>query len=766
MKNYNIKKSYIALAIVTALTSNITFAEEVDISPELKKSGLEHIEVTARRTVENLQEVPISITSIGAEAIAQNGITDVTDIQQYATNTTLQVSRGSSSTLTAYIRGIGQADPLWGFEPGVGLYVDDVYIARPQGGVMEILDVERIEILRGPQGTLYGKNTIGGAMKYITKKMSGDNTFDVSATVGNYGLNTYKAAGQLSLMNDKLYIGAAIADVNRDGFGTFVNDTDIVIADPFFSPTPAATESAGDDNYNKDLVAARLSIEYHATDNLFFKLAYDQTVDNSNAKGGYRLNNSDLIIGQTPYDNVFNSDTSLPTYNKVETSGLSLTIDWHLTDHLSFKSVTADRKGDTYTNIDFDNTVLKILDVPAIYDDEQFTQELQLSYFSDGITAVGGLYYYTGNACGAFDVQSDWIAKLFDTPVFTEETSGCTTTESYSAYGQTSFDLTDKWSMTIGGRYTQDTKDADVSKFIYLETVFPGDTDDGIPASINPNNKFSGKETWSHFSPRIGVEYQASDNVMYYVSYANGFKSGGYNMRGDLGRDPEAATPFSPETVDTFEVGFKSEPTENFRLNATYYYSDYQDMQVAVGRITDTGIVTRILNAGSAEIQGFELTTMYTATDNLTLNLNIGHIDGKFIEFLTVDPDTTEIINSADQMSVPNTPDLTINLGAKYEIVANIGDFVFSANASYRADTQIVEAESALDQEAYTLINAGMIFYHADGNWSASLQGKNIFNKQVRVAGYNYGVFAGGEEVTVAYYNDPATVALTVKYEF
>ncbi len=772
MKNHNRNRSYLALAIAAALTSNVTFAADdaanAKAVAEAKSSGLEVIEVTARRAVENLQAVPVSVTSIGAEAIAQNGITDVTDIQQYATNTTLQVSRGSSSTLTAYIRGIGQADPLWGYEPGVGVYVDDIYIARPQGGVMEILDVERIEILRGPQGTLYGKNTIGGAMKYITKKMSGDDTFDVSATVGNYGLNTYKAAGQLSLLDDKLFIGGAIADVNRDGFGEFKNNTAVVPAFGFPFPTADAASSAGDENYNKDIVAARATVEYHATDDLFFRLAYDTTVDDSNAKGAHRLNNSNLIVGQETYGNVYDSDTSLPTYNKVETSGVSLTIDWNLTDNLSFKSVTASREGETYTNIDFDNTVLKSFDVVGIYEDEQFTQELQFSYFSGGVSAVGGLYYYTGDACGLFAVQSDWIGGLLGSPAgYTEETGGCTDTESYSAYGQASFDLADQWSMTVGGRYTQDTKTADVGKSTYFATVYPAD--DVKPPSATPGNGFSAEETWSHFSPRVGIEYQATDDVMYYVSYANGFKSGGYNMRADLYKDPLAAAPFDPEIVDTFEIGFKSEPTDNLRINATYFFSDYQDMQVTVqapNPLDVNGIpVQRVVNAGQAEIQGIELETIYAATDELTLNLGVGYIDAEFIEFqgLNNDGDT---VNIADQMNFANTPDLTVNLGANYTFSADIGDFVFTANASYRGETQIVETPTELDEDGYTLVNVGVSFYHTDGNWSASLQGKNIFDEQVRVAGYDFGTFAGGEDVVVAYYNDPATVALTVKYEF
>jgi len=766
MNNDNIKKSYIALTIATALTSTVTFAEEaVDASPATKDKGLERIEVTARRTVENLQTVPLSVTSIGAEAIAQNGITDVTDIQQYAVNTTLQVSRGSNSTLTAYIRGIGQQDPLWGYEPGVGVYVDDVYIARPQGGVMEILDVERIEVLRGPQGTLYGKNTIGGALKYITKKMSGDNTFDVSATVGNYGLNTYKAAGQLSLLNDKLYIGGAIADINRDGFGTFLNNTDIVTF-PGISPTPEAGESAGADNYNKDLVAGRLNVEYHATEDLFFRFAYDKTVDDSNAKGGHRLVDSTLIVGLTPHDDVYDSDTSLPVYNKVETSGVSLTVDWNLNDRFSFKSVTASREGDTYGGIDFDNTVLKSFDVAGLYDDSQFTQELQLTYVGEGLTAVGGLYYFTGDACGAFGVQLEVLGNLSGLPGLTAESGGCTNTESYSAYGQASFDLADKWSMTLGGRYTQDTKDADVYKYTFFQTVYPEDFENGeVFPPINPDNKFSGKETWSHFSPRVGVEYQASDDMMLYASYANGFKSGGYNMRGDLGLDPEASTPFAPEIVDTFEIGFKSEPTDYLRINATYFYSDYQDLQATVQHaLTEDNFVARVVNAGQAEIQGIELESIYAATDNLNISLSLGYIDAKFVEFLTADPETGETVNAADQLDIANTPELTANLGANYTIVADIGDFVFTASASYRSDTQIFETPSLIDEDAYTLVNVGITYYHSDGNWSASLQGRNIFDEQVKIAGYNF-TGLGGENSIISYYNDPATVAFTVKYE-
>ena len=743
MKQSNYKVSAIALVVASILSGN-AFSEE---APKTGTSAeLERIEVTARRTVENLQEVPVSVTTFGADDLDQNGISIVTDLQQYVPNTTLQVSRGTNSTLTAYIRGIGQQDPLWGFEPGVGIYVDDVYIALPQGAVMEILDIERIEVLRGPQGTLYGKNTIGGAMKYVTRQMTGDAELDLKATVGSYGQNDYKIAGQMPLMNDKFYIGFAYADLNRDGFGEFKNN--------------------GKDNYDKDIQTGRFNVEYRPSDDLFMRFAYDKTKDESSAKGGYRLTPS-LLTGQEPYDDVFDSDISLPVYNSVETSGLSLTLDWTINDTLSFKSVTASREGDTYTNIDFDNTSLKSFDVPAIYDDEQFTQEFQLSYSRKGLSAVGGVYYYDGQACGAFDVQLEVLGQALGLPGFTLENGGCTDTESYSVYGQTSFDLNDKWAMTLGGRYTNDTKDADVYKHTFYQTVYPGEFENGEVTPIDPNNKFSNEETWSHFSPRVDVEYHSTDDLMYYASYTNGFKSGGFNMRADISADPEGNKPFDPEIVDTYEIGFKSEWLDNgLRINGAYFYSDYEDMQVTVQRATSNdNFVARVVNAGKAEIQGIELESTFAATENLTLDLSIGYIDANFVEFINVDPDTGEEINQADDVVISNTPDWSINLGANYTYGTGYGDFVFTSNIAYRGDTYIFEAPSDLDQSGYTLVNLGITFYHNDDNWTASLQAKNVFDKEYRIAGYNF-LGLGLEDSVIGYYGDPQTVSLTVGYQF
>ena len=221
MIKLNKKVAPVTLAVSLALIGANSYAAEQQTN-QVNKGELERIEVTARKTVENLQEVPVAVTSIGAQELAENGISVMTEVQQFSPNTTLQSSRGTNSTITAFIRGVGQQDPLWGYEAGVGIYIDDVYIARPQGAVLDLLDVQQIEVLRGPQGTLYGKNTIGGAIKYVTKEMDGDATLNIKGTVGSYGQKDLKVTGQLPLIDEKLYVGFGFATLNRDGFGEFL----------------------------------------------------------------------------------------------------------------------------------------------------------------------------------------------------------------------------------------------------------------------------------------------------------------------------------------------------------------------------------------------------------------------------------------------------------------------------------------------------------------------------------------------------------------
>ncbi|MGX5915059.1 TonB-dependent receptor [Aliidiomarina sp. Khilg15.8] len=746
MNHQAFKHSLCALAVAAACAgfSSTAMAQQENEEAEAEQ-GLERIQVTARRSVENLQEVPVAVSSFGEADMERVGLEDITELQQRVPNTTLQVSRGTNSTLTAYIRGIGQQDPLWGFEPGVGVYIDDVYIARPQGAVLEVFDVERVEVLRGPQGTLYGKNTIGGAMKYVTKRLTGDNELRVQGTVGSYGQRDLKVSGQTALTDD-FYVGAAFATLNRDGFGEYIN--------------------TGDDNYNKELMTGRLSALWTPGDTLSVSFSADRTVDDSNSRGGYRLTTSQ-VTGQEPLGDVFDSNTAMPVDNKVETEGASITVDWEMSPAWMFKSVTAIREGYTDTNIDFDSTPEPTLLIPAIYEDDQFTQEFQFNYSSANFNMVSGLYFYEGEACGMFGTILGGLGV-------TVENSGCVDTSSQAVFGQGTWDLADNWSLTLGGRYTQDDKEADVYRALFLGIKYP--EDDATLLAVNSD--FTTEADWSRFSPHASVRYTVNRDLMYYASYSNGFKSGGVDMRADVSLNPDADQPYDPEIVDTFEVGMKAELLDRrLRLNAAVFYSDYQDMQVTVQRAVDAGVASQVLNAADATVQGFEIESVLSATDNLSFNATIGFIDADFDEVAFFNPETQQVEDVSGLWSFANTPEWSANLGFTQDFRTRWGDVVWSGNWAYRSDTQIFEVPSMLDMDAYSLVNTSVVWYSNDGRWNAGLHVKNLFDKEYRLAGYNFaaprdadgnitGPGLGGEDTIVGYYGDPRTVSFTVGYRF
>ncbi len=753
MKN-TIKLSCIALAVASAISSPVSFAEEKD-------SGLEVIEVTARKTVESLQQVPVAVTSISADELNEKGIEVLTEIQQFSPNTTLQRSRGTNSTITAFIRGVGQQDPLWGYEPGVGIYIDDVYMARPQGAVLDLLDIERVEVLRGPQGTLYGKNTIGGAIKYVTKEMSGDAELNLNGTLGSYNQRDVKLTGQYPVIEDKLYVGFGYANLQRDGYGEFLQ-----------------SDLSGQDkeNYNKDVVSARLSVEYHPTDALSLKLKWDKTEDKSNSKGGYRLLPSILTDAPVP-DSVYDSYTSLPTWNKVEVEGVSFTANWDVNDTTSLKYVFSDRESYSPTNIDFDNTALRIFDVPAVYDDEQTTHEIQLNNIGDNYTFVSGLYFYDGDSCGQFEAILEVLGQgAFGTPGLTREVSGCNNSTSKAAYAQLSYDFTEKWSVTAGARYTKDEKTAKVNNGLIFDTVYP--ETGWIEGYVRPDGDLvptvlDDKADWSKFTPRIGVEYQANSDVMLFASFAQGFKSGTFNPRAST-----AEPAVKPEDVDSYEIGVKSQWLEDkLRANVTLFSLDHKDRQyisVLPGE-TAADLNQRLGNIGTSDATGIEAEFTYLATENLMLSASLGYIDTDFKEVIDTDPVTGESFDKSDRFTISNTPKYTFNIGANYTIDSSVGDFIVNANYYYRDDYVLFEEDSLLTQDGYGIANLSVSWYSIEGDWSAGLHIKNLADEEYMVGGYQFvapldgGGYApglGGDNTLIAYYGDPRTVSLTIGYQF
>ena len=268
-----LRLSIAAILASTAPAVTPAFAAEADAQAT---AGIEQVVVTARRREESLQDVPVAITALTADQLLEQNVRTLEDMTAYAPNIKVNAGRATSSTINAYIRGVGQNDPLWGFEPGVGIYLDDVYIARPQGALLDVYDVERIEILRGPQGTLYGKNTIAGAIKYVTRDIvNEDPAFNVSATGGSYNQRDLKVSGSAPIVADHMYVGAAVAWLQRDGYGEIVDDGQ-----------PRPYNRVGQDVSDKDVLAARVNATFLWGESSKLRLLGDLIQDDSNAVGG------------------------------------------------------------------------------------------------------------------------------------------------------------------------------------------------------------------------------------------------------------------------------------------------------------------------------------------------------------------------------------------------------------------------------------------------------------------------------------------------
>ena len=698
-------------------------------------ANVDDVVVTARRREETLKDVPVAVTAVTSERLEQTGAADITTLQQQTPNATVQVARGSNSTLTSFIRGVGQQDPLWGFEPGVGLYIDDVYVARPQGAVLDVFDIARLEVLRGPQGTLYGRNTIGGAIKYVTKRLSQEQEATLKAAYGSYNQIDLIASGSTPL-NDTLRIGGAIARYTRDGYGTNLN--------------------TGAEHYDKDVTAARASVEWTPNDSLFFRLAGDLTEDNSNARHGSRMLAPTL-------DNVYDTRAGIGDEGYVRTRGLSLTGEWTVSDAITLKSITAYRDGDTKGDgIDFDGLPQPILDIPGYYGDSQFTQEFQVLFQGSRWQGVAGVFYMDAMAKGAFDT-------VVGNAGITTYTGGKVDTKSFAVFADFNYDVTDQLSVSLGGRWTQDKKSVTQLRQVYLGLRSPYfHNPNAIPVGA-PSTKYSNSDTYSEFTPRVSASYKFTPELTGYASYGRGFKSGGFDMRGDASLYPETVNGYQPELVDTYEIGLKGSLLDR-RVNfaTAFFKSDYKNQQITSQFfIPPTSVVSFVDNAGSSEIWGWELEASARITNNFVPRLTLGYLDAKFNDFVTFNPLTGKRENLADQRHFQNTPDWTGAVALPYSIdLGARGSLIFTPTASYRGATQMFETPiPILDQGAYWLYDATLLWTAPDSRYRVSLAGRNLSDERYRAGGYNFPGALTGDSV-VAFYGAPRTVTLTLTASF
>jgi len=776
--------SLLAGVAALALADGPAMAQQAAPASVQDQTSGDVIVVTARRREERLLDVPLSVSAISGEALAKTGTLEITQIAQEVPNLTLEVSRGTNTTLTAFIRGVGQQDPVAGFEAGVGLYVDDVYLNRPQAAVLDVYDVERIEVLRGPQGTLYGRNTIGGAIKYVTRRLPSEPEFKVRGTYGSYDQAELLVSGSVPL-SDSLRIGASATRLSRGGFG-----------DNLVQP--------GVENYNKDVWGGRATVEF---DNgpVFVRLSGDYIKDTSDPRQGHRLITS-LFTGAPVLDNVYDTRSGLNVVDQeVEAYGGALTVAVEVSDTITLKSITGYREDKSTTPIDFDSLPGADLDVPAIYNNDQFSQELQLLYESDKLNGVLGAYYLDANAFTAFDVAlfttGDllfFLNPLSDLRGLNAQTLGDVGTKTWSVFGDFTYDITDQFSVSVGGRYTNDKRTSRILRTTFVRGF--SDLFDGTGIPIAVTSDFRGSQTFKKFTPRASISYQPNENHNFYFSYSQGFKGGGFDPRGQSTQAPDLNgsgardaddifnfLSFDPETVDSYEIGWKASLLDN-RLNIAVaaFKGDYSDVQIpgSVGfdstgdGINDSfaGITS---NAASADVNGLEFEGRALVGrdfagpgSRFNVNWSVGYLDAKFNTF--IDALGNDV---ADQRVFQNTPEFTVNAGFDLGLPVASGMVDFLGSVSMRSDASQFEVRNAfLDQDGFSLVNASIVYSDDADRFSIGVHGKNLFDKRYIVSGYNF--VAGGtggqpfrstlglEGTLTGFYGDPRRFYITGEVRF
>ena len=759
-------------------TAQTTPSSNAATQDQAAEASDQDIVVTARRRNELLLDVPVAVTAYSGEQLDRQGALDITDIGDTTPNVTVETSRGTNTTLTAFIRGVGQQDPVAGYEQGVGLYLDDVYLNRPQASVLDIYDVERIEILRGPQGTLYGRNTIGGAIKYVTRRIRSDGPH--ASARANLGM--YKQADLVlsasTPLTPELRVGASAARLTRDGFGENL--------------------TTGDENYNKDIWAARATVELEPAPNVFFRLSGDYTWDDTNARGGHRLVPN--LCGPNQIPSAFDCTGSFPVLDdefdtrgsladpeqRVRSGGLALHGEVGLNDWLKLRTITAYRKDKSHTPIDFDALPFADLDVPAIYRNKQFSQEFQAVIERGPLQGVAGVYYLDANAFNVFDVR---LYTTRPTPVtlpngtvlgalpgLTATTRGDVDTKTWAIFGDFTYDVSEQLSVSLGGRYTSDKRRANVFRANLLGGGAPelgGSGGFGVGTQLGAaTSVFDGRRKDTAFTPRASISFKPNRDHNFYASYSRGFKGGGFDPRGLTTSTPRSdpavpPTPaevfdfmaFDPETVDSYELGWKASIlNRRLQFAAAIFQADYKDVQVpgSVGGSTATGVPTFVgvtTNAGKARFRGIELETNWrvaqdfgVAGDRLNLAGTLGYLDAKYLEFITVVnrneqgvPITPIEVDVADFRKVQNTPKWTFSGSLDYDVPVASGRLNANTTLSYRSKSQQFELRSpGLDQPGFALWDANIVWRSAGNRYTVGLHGKNLTDKRYITAGYNF----------------------------
>jgi len=727
--------------------------------------SLEEVIVTARKREENLQALPQAISALQADQLEAAQINNVQNLQNIIPNVTIGngASVGAANTLNAVIRGIGNEA---GFAPGVGIYVDDVYLATANGSLLDVYDIERIEVLKGPQGNLYGRNTIGGAIRYITRDPSDQVRGFAQGKIGSFNQREVTAGISGPLVDDLVYGGVALTRKKQDGYQKNLGD--------------------GRHYASVDSWAGRGTLKITPSDNFSIKWVSDYYYDRGLPKLGKRIFSSlayiyggpmygtpyDPTIGWNPGKNEVSSYVTDPTDNYIKTLTHALTMNWDINDEWSLKSISAYRYSGYGPKQDLDGSVTRLMETNQSVLNAARSQEFQANYSGDGVDGVVGFYYFRERE--VTPMQSLFFGYAAGGYDFDRESFAVSRNYSKALYTSWDFDLTDDLHLTLGGRYNWDHSDAQYSQ----TEDFPYSPYVNGPLFIDYGTSSFAK-SWHKFTKTAKLAYDVSPDTMVYVGYSEGYKQGGFNTQGGVISIGLGKSTYDPENVKTYTAGFKTTLLDNtLRINSEWFYNDYRDKLVRVieSNPMDPTVILQINeNAGAVYTTGVDTDISWlTPLQGLTINASVGYLQTVIDKYEASQWNSTGtgLVNpdSASNFRMGYSPRWTVNLGPVYTVnVDKVGTVQLSATAAYRSSSYAVSPTNITAAYAdsvkigdNTMYNASIALTTEDARWRFALEGRNLSNVRVLSDAFDMGsvLFTSGA------YTDPRTWSLSARYQY
>ncbi|MGD9700731.1 TonB-dependent receptor [Acinetobacter sp.] len=696
IKNFSIKKTLPSVIALSAMAASCAAAA----------IQLEEVVVTAQKREQNLQDVAISVSAVTERGLEKAGISTTDDLSVAVPG--LNVTRQLSS-FAPILRGIGNYIAAPGAEGAIATYVDGIYLPSAYGSVMSLANVERVEVLRGPQGTLFGRNATGGLIHVITK--TPDQEFS-----GKFGVSY----GSQDTVESKFYVTGGLSETVAADLGVFVREQ----GDGF-----GENVVNGSDAGFRDELAIKSKMLIDVTDTTQITLMADYA-DSETDSGLNRVpvEGTTNLIGEPPQPDFHDVAHARDHFSENDTWGVAGKIDTTF-DSFDLLAMLSYRETDAEFSVDQSESSVTFADINLPTESETLTAEVQIKSNGAGpIQWIGGIYFFDDTAgVYPFDITGPGAGLppgVTNLQFFNEQES-----QSISIFGETNIELTDATKLTIGARLTQDERD-----YSHRTVLVPAP---GQVAAVEDS------EDWEEPSWRISLDHQVTEDVMVYGSYSRGFKSGIYNLFGG------PIAPVDPEILDAYEIGFKSELMDGrVRLNGAAYYYEYDDLQLSY-QIQGASVV---INAANAEIKGVDLELQAALTDTIELNANLGWNDSEFIDFPTAEITTRRgtgncpannptpncsVTGNAKGNTLPRAPELTANVGLSYEKELEGSSVGANINIYYN-DGFYNEFANREDykQDSYTLLNGGAFVEFGDARqWRASLYFRNLTDEEYYVYG-------------------------------